>query len=115
MFSSSLKKPSSIKPYKVKFFKNGPVELLPLVASVATDTELVSVTSLLPDGNTVPPPSVFASNPLSGVVFKVVPSDVVPSLLPNTLVNNVENVEASSGVNVSVSPTNPENEPPVGV
>mgnify|MGYP005742327629 FL=1 len=57
----------------------------------------------------------FASNPLVGFGLRVVPSVSVPSLLPKTLLNRVVNVDASSGVNVSVSPTNPEIEPAAGV
>ena len=52
---------------------------------------------------------------MAGAVFNVVPSLVVPNLRPNTDVNRVVSVDASSGVNVSVSPTYPEISEPVGI
>ena len=104
MFSSSSKKPSCINPYLAKLIKKGAVACtVAFVPPILTVTSELSVNSLLPDGNVVPIDA-FSSYPILGEVFNVVPSVVVPSLRPNTAVNIFVNVEASSGVNVSVSP-----------
>ena len=69
--------------------------------------EDVKVTSLSPAVNA-------ELTPTAGLELAELPSVLVPSLLPNTVLKIVSNVDASSGVNVS-SPSNPLTSVPAGV
>ena len=58
-FSSSLKNPSCIHPYFARLTKKGANDD-DVAPPIVTETELDNVSSLLLDGNTVPPPFVFS-------------------------------------------------------
>ena len=93
---------SSVGP---KTVSNFPI-LFPV--PIVTETVDVSVTSL-PLGI-----SEISEYPLSGADTTVVPSVVVPNLLPNIEVKRFVRVDASSGVNVSVSAVKSWTPPAVG-